>query len=111
MLKLEDIERAAILERLELLGGNRTKTAKSLNIGLRTLQRKLREYGTPILSNSGRTAKWRDELDTLYDSTRALMESELGRGVSPTEYVNGCTVLRATGTFNGKKFFKLTGGL
>ena len=39
-----EIERQAILETLELHGGHRANTAKALNIGLRTLQRKLKEY-------------------------------------------------------------------
>ncbi len=39
-----EIERQAILETLELFGGHRAKTAKALGIGLRTLQRKLKEY-------------------------------------------------------------------
>jgi transcriptional regulator with PAS, ATPase and Fis domain len=38
-------ERAAILETLEHCGGNRTHAAQVLGIGLRTIQRKLREYG------------------------------------------------------------------
>ena len=42
---LEEIERAAILENLELMGGNREKTAKVLGIGERTLYRKIKEYG------------------------------------------------------------------
>lgn len=42
---LDDIERAAILNALDNTQGNRTKAAKMLGIGLRTLQRKLKEYG------------------------------------------------------------------
>ncbi len=41
---MEDIERQAILETLELHGGHRARTAEALGIGLRTLQRKLKEY-------------------------------------------------------------------
>jgi len=41
---MSEIERQAILETLELFGGHRAKTAKALEIGLRTLQRKLKEY-------------------------------------------------------------------
>ena len=41
---MADIERQAILETLELTGGNRAEAAKVLAIGLRTLQRKLKEY-------------------------------------------------------------------
>ncbi len=41
---MAEIERQAILETLDLLGGHRAKTAKALGIGLRTLQRKLKEY-------------------------------------------------------------------
>jgi DNA-binding NtrC family response regulator len=43
-LTMEQIERQAILEALEKTGGNRTRAAGMLGIGLRTLQRKLKEY-------------------------------------------------------------------
>jgi DNA-binding NtrC family response regulator len=39
------IEREAILRTLRETGGNRTRAAEILGIGLRTLQRKLKEYG------------------------------------------------------------------
>ena len=41
---MDEIERRAILQALETTGGNRTKAAEMLGIGLRTLQRKLKEY-------------------------------------------------------------------
>jgi DNA-binding NtrC family response regulator len=41
---LADIEREAIRRTLEHAGGHRTKTAESLGISVRTLQRKLKEY-------------------------------------------------------------------
>jgi DNA-binding NtrC family response regulator len=43
-LTMEEIERRAILDALERTGGNRTQAAEMLGIGLRTLQRKLKEY-------------------------------------------------------------------
>ena len=43
--KLDDIERIVILETLKQKALNRTHTAKSLGIGIRTLQRKLKKYG------------------------------------------------------------------
>jgi DNA-binding NtrC family response regulator len=43
-LTMDEIERRAILEALEKTGGNRTQAAEMLGIGLRTLQRKLKEY-------------------------------------------------------------------
>jgi two-component system response regulator HydG len=42
---LQEIERAAIIETLRLMDGNRQKTAKVLGIGERTLYRKIKEYG------------------------------------------------------------------
>jgi DNA-binding NtrC family response regulator len=42
---MNEIEKEAILNALEQTGGNRTRAAELLGIGLRTLQRKLREYG------------------------------------------------------------------
>jgi DNA-binding NtrC family response regulator len=44
-MKLADAERYMIENTLKELGGNRTKAAKVLGIGLRTLQRKLKSYG------------------------------------------------------------------
>ena len=41
---MAEIERRAILETLELTGGRRADAAKILKIGLRTLQRKLKDY-------------------------------------------------------------------
>jgi DNA-binding NtrC family response regulator len=41
---MEEIERRAILAALEKTGGNRTQAAELLGIGLRTLQRKIKEY-------------------------------------------------------------------
>jgi transposase len=43
-LTMEEIERRAILDALDRTGGNRTQAAETLGIGLRTLQRKLKEY-------------------------------------------------------------------
>ncbi len=40
-----EVERALIEENLNLMGGNREKTAKVLGMGERTLYRKLKEYG------------------------------------------------------------------
>jgi len=42
---MADLEREAILRTLEHTGGHRAKAAQMLGIGLRTLQRKLKEYG------------------------------------------------------------------
>jgi DNA-binding NtrC family response regulator len=44
VLTMDEIERRAILDALERTGGNRTQAAEMLGIGLRTLQRKLKEY-------------------------------------------------------------------
>jgi len=44
VLTMDEIERRAILDALDRTGGNRTQAAELLGIGLRTLQRKLKEY-------------------------------------------------------------------
>jgi DNA-binding NtrC family response regulator len=44
-LAMVDIEKQAILHALEKAGGNRLKAAQTLGIGLRTLQKKLKDYG------------------------------------------------------------------
>ncbi len=46
VMPMAELERKAILEALDRNEGNRLKTALELGIGLRTLQRKLKEYGT-----------------------------------------------------------------
>lgn len=43
--KLKDVEKAVILETLKQQHFNRTHTARTLGIGIRTLQRKLKKYG------------------------------------------------------------------
>jgi transcriptional regulator with PAS, ATPase and Fis domain len=51
---MADIEKEAILRTLEHTGGHRARAAGILDIGLRTLQRKLKEYGeiTPRASSA-----------------------------------------------------------
>lgn len=41
---MKSIEKAVILSRLNAKSWNRTHTAKSLNVGIRTLQRKMKKY-------------------------------------------------------------------
>jgi DNA-binding NtrC family response regulator len=52
---LEDLERAAVEQALVQHHGNRTHAAKTLGISVRTLQRKLKAWGMPIMPfpNSG----------------------------------------------------------
>jgi DNA-binding NtrC family response regulator len=47
---LEDLERAAVEQALAQHHGNRTHAAKTLGISVRTLQRKLKAWGMPVLS-------------------------------------------------------------
>lgn len=42
---LEEIEKAAVLQRLQKFHGNRTRAAQSLDISVRTLQRRLKRWG------------------------------------------------------------------
>ncbi len=42
---MKTLERQAILQALERSHGNRQRAAQMLGIGLRTLQKKLKEYG------------------------------------------------------------------
>ena len=44
-LTLKDIEKGAILEALNITKGNREKAARLLDIGERTLYRKIKDYG------------------------------------------------------------------
>ncbi|MEI8025185.1 MAG: helix-turn-helix domain-containing protein [Pseudomonadota bacterium] len=45
---LDEVEKKVILETLQMHRYNRTKTAKVLGIGIRTLQRKLKEYESHV---------------------------------------------------------------
>ena len=47
---LEDLERAALEQALVQHRGNRTHAARTLGISVRTLQRKLKAWGMPIIS-------------------------------------------------------------
>jgi DNA-binding NtrC family response regulator len=47
---LEDLERAAVEQALVQHHGNRTHAAKTLGISVRTLQRKLKSWGMPVVS-------------------------------------------------------------
>jgi DNA-binding NtrC family response regulator len=47
---LEELERAAVEQALAQHQGNRTHAAKTLGISVRTLQRKLKAWGMPIVS-------------------------------------------------------------
>jgi len=49
--KLEDVERHLILATLKKTRYNRTKTARLLGIGIRTLQRKLKQYALDESAN------------------------------------------------------------
>jgi len=51
LLTLEEMEKRHISRILDSVGGNRTQAAKILGIGLRTLQRKLKEYDDSTPSN------------------------------------------------------------
>jgi DNA-binding NtrC family response regulator len=42
---MEEIEKRAIVDTLRSVGGNRTKASRILKISLRTLQRKIKQYG------------------------------------------------------------------
>jgi DNA-binding NtrC family response regulator len=42
---LDELEKQAILRALEETGGNKTQAARVLGIGLRTLHRKIKQYG------------------------------------------------------------------
>lgn len=51
---LKDLERRIILTRMVECKGNVSHSAKSLDIGIRTLQRKLHQYGVPLGSQEYR---------------------------------------------------------
>jgi transcriptional regulator with PAS, ATPase and Fis domain len=49
---LQDLERVAILSALDRFQGNRTRTAEALGISVRTLQRKLKQWGIAATDSS-----------------------------------------------------------
>jgi DNA-binding NtrC family response regulator len=56
---LEDAERDLIRGTLLRHAGNRTHAARTLRIGVRTLQRKIRRYGIAVPTGRGRSARYR----------------------------------------------------
>jgi DNA-binding NtrC family response regulator len=48
---LEDLERVAVEQALAQHNGNRTHAAKTLGISVRTLQRKLKAWGMPVMTS------------------------------------------------------------
>nr|MCU0224766.1 sigma-54 dependent transcriptional regulator [Acidobacteriota bacterium] len=56
--RMEEIEREVILRTLDLTGGNRTQAAEMLGIGLRTLQRKIKQYRVEGFPVAGNDALW-----------------------------------------------------
>lgn len=60
--RLSTIEKRVILWTLDRLSGNRTRTADSLGISIRTLRNKLSEYGIPPLGPEGHSALPRSAL-------------------------------------------------
>jgi transcriptional regulator of acetoin/glycerol metabolism len=57
-LRLADLVKAAVLQTLDRLGGNRTQAAQCLGISVRTLQRKLKQW-------NGACSSTADEVDDL----------------------------------------------
>jgi len=47
-LPVDEVERRLIMATLDSVGGNKSKAARHLQIGLKTLYRKLESYGVPI---------------------------------------------------------------
>lgn len=55
-MSLEDVERDAILKAFEFFRGNKTQTANSLGIAIRTLDSKLDKYGAKNIYDQGNFA-------------------------------------------------------
>jgi DNA-binding NtrC family response regulator len=53
---LADFERLVILQTLKRHSQNRTHTAKALGIGIRTLQRKIKQYGEETSSQQSQSS-------------------------------------------------------
>jgi DNA-binding NtrC family response regulator len=55
-LRLADLVKAAVLQTLDRLGGNRTQAAHCLGISVRTLQRKLKQWNGDCQPSSEETS-------------------------------------------------------
>jgi DNA-binding NtrC family response regulator len=55
-LTLAEVERLHVEQTLHACGGNRTRAARQLGIGIRTLQRKIRDYGLDVPAPNGMAA-------------------------------------------------------
>lgn len=69
---LEDLERAAVEQALIQHHGNRTHAARTLGISVRTLQRKLKAWGMPIMSLSSPAMRHSFLLGTPTDATPSV---------------------------------------
>jgi DNA-binding NtrC family response regulator len=69
---LEDLERAAVEQALIQHHGNRTHAARTLGISVRTLQRKLKAWGMPIMSLSTSTLRHSFLLGTPADAAHSV---------------------------------------
>lgn len=73
---LEDLERVAVEQALTQHQGNRTHAAKTLGISVRTLQRKLKAWGLPVLAS----------LETNGTGQNFLYAEHQGTHASPTPF-------------------------
>ena len=71
-LSLGEVERQHILMMLDMCDGNRTATAAVLEIGLRTLQRKLRRYGISLSNSRVQPTRSKQVIGRLLDETSSF---------------------------------------
>lgn len=80
---LKDLERRIILTRMVECEGNVSHSAKSLEVSIRTLQRKLHQYGVPLGSQKYRAKMCLQLLgakEAWMDASEVAAQSEPQRG-------------------------------
>lgn len=103
-LSLGEVERQHILMVLVLCDGNRTAAAKVLELGLRTLQRKLRKYGVSLSNAKAQPLRTKHVIATLIKENafledcleesvqRAAAAAPVSEGDTVSVMDNGCSV-------------------
>ena len=98
-LSLGEVERQHILMVLSMCDSNRTAAAQILEIGLRTLQRKLRRYGVSLSSAQVQPLRTKHVIASLVEENALLnaiaarsLEEKLRRGAAAQPVNEGETV-------------------
>ncbi len=87
-IKLEDMEKACILQAIRFYRGNKTQTSIALGIAIRTLDHKLEKYEAEGIAERARYDRDKQDRIATLNRMRGIVQSE------PTEQSNAPQTLR-----------------